>query len=88
MALLEEIITETRKEVVGRIFSPKVDHITKIGKEVVGIIIFSKSSLDHRDRKGGCGEIFFSKSRLEASSFMRLSTNDFFCFFFRKTAKC
>ncbi len=40
MALLEEIITKTRKGVVGRIFFPKIDHITKIGKEVVGIIFF------------------------------------------------
>jgi hypothetical protein len=32
MALLKEIIIETRKKVVGRIFFPKVDHITKIGK--------------------------------------------------------
>jgi len=65
---------------VGRIFFPKIDHITKIGKEVVGIIFFSKSSLNRRDRKGGCGENFFSKSRLEASRFMKLSTNDFFSF--------
>ncbi len=70
MALLEEIIIKTRKEVMGRIFFSKVDHIIEIGK-VVGIIFFFQSSLDHKDWKGGCGEIFFPKSRLEASSFMK-----------------
>jgi hypothetical protein len=42
MVLLEEIIIETRKEVVGNFFSPKVDHIIEIGKEVMGIIFFPK----------------------------------------------
>jgi hypothetical protein len=42
MALLEEIITDIKKEVVGRFFFPKVDHITKIRKEDVGIILFPK----------------------------------------------
>ncbi len=37
MVLLEEIIVETRKDVVGNFFSPKVGYIIKIGKEVVGI---------------------------------------------------
>jgi len=40
--LLEEIITNIRKEVVGRFLFPKVDHITKTRKEVVGIIFFPK----------------------------------------------
>ncbi len=39
MALLEETIVETKKEVMGRIFFSKVDHITETG-EVVGIIYF------------------------------------------------
>ncbi len=42
MALLEEIIIDIRKEVVGRIVFPKVDHITKTRKEVMGIIFFPK----------------------------------------------
>jgi hypothetical protein len=40
MVLLEEIIIETRKEVVGNCFFLKVDHIIEIGKEVVGIFFF------------------------------------------------
>jgi hypothetical protein len=35
MALLEQIIMETRKEVVGRTFLPKVDHIIETG-DVLG----------------------------------------------------
>jgi hypothetical protein len=42
MALLEEIITKIRKEVMGRIVFPKVNHTTKIEKEVVGRILFPK----------------------------------------------
>jgi hypothetical protein len=46
MVLLEEIVIETRKEVVGNYFFPKVDHIIEIGKEVVGIFFPPKSSLE------------------------------------------
>lgn len=42
MALLEEIITKIREEVMGRIVFPKVNHATEIGKEVVGRILFPK----------------------------------------------
>jgi hypothetical protein len=31
---------ETRKEVVGNLFFPKVDHIIRIGKEVMGRFFF------------------------------------------------
>jgi hypothetical protein len=39
MALLENIIVETKKEVVGRICFLKIDHIAEI-REVVGMSIF------------------------------------------------
>ncbi len=42
MALLEEIITEIKKEVMKKIIFPKVDHSIKIRKEVVGRILFPK----------------------------------------------
>jgi hypothetical protein len=42
MALLEEIITKIREEVMGRIVFPRVDHPTKIGKELWGEFYFQK----------------------------------------------
>jgi hypothetical protein len=41
VALLKNVIIEIRKEVVGRTFFSKIDHITKT-KEVVGRIFFPK----------------------------------------------
>jgi len=60
MALLKEIITKTRQEVVGRIFSKSKSH-HKDWKRGCGDFFFPKSSLDQRNQKGGCGENFFPK---------------------------
>jgi len=42
MALLKEIITKIKKQVMGKTVFPKVDHTIEIGHEVVGRILFPK----------------------------------------------